>query len=134
MHCLSICPFILLAGTYYTSITNFIQGYIDNEINLNGEHKCGGTCSDYKSTKNHHCQDYTICDHSNFKRTKCTGDVFDCTTIDSDGVACLVVCICIQLISIHFIHLSLHGSFIHFPHYCNTFYMFSFSGITGVAC
>lgn len=79
-------------GTYFTSITNFMQGYLDNEINLNGERKCDGTCSDYKSAQNHECQNDTICAHSNFARTRCTGDIFDCNTIDTDGTACLVVC------------------------------------------
>lgn len=132
------CPYILLAGTYYTSITNFIQGYIDNEINLNGEQTCGGTCNDYKSTKHHHCQDYTICDHSNFKRTKCTGDIFDCSTIDSDGVACLVVCIysikfnvdlspficrlCVQACILF--HIPCY-----FPHSCNALFALSLTGL-----
>lgn len=83
-----------MTGTYYTSITNFMQGYIDNEINaqLNGEQHCEGTCSDLKSTKNHEqCQNGTLCAHSNFARTRCTGEIFDCSVIDSDGTACLVV-------------------------------------------
>lgn len=79
-------------GTYFTSITNFMQGYLDNEINLNGERKCDGTCSDYKSAQNHECQNDTICAHSNFARTRCTGNIFDCNPIDTDGTACLVVC------------------------------------------
>lgn len=117
------CLYVLLAGTYYTSFTNFIQGYIDNEINLNGEQTCGGTCSDYKSTKNHQCQYYTICDHSNFIRTRCTGDIFDCSTIDSDGVACLVVRIQLNAMLIlspfyHFI--SMHPfPCCYFINYCN---------------
>lgn len=69
-----------------------MQGYIDNEINLNGEQNCDGTCSDYKSAQNHQCQNGTMCAHGNFARTRCMGDVFDCNTIDSDGTACLVVC------------------------------------------
>lgn len=79
-------------GTHYTSITNFMQGYIDNEINLNDERRCDGTCSDFKSTKNHECQNGTLCAHRNFARTRCTGDMFDCNAIDSNGIACLVVC------------------------------------------
>lgn len=82
----------MTTGTHYTSITNFMQGYIDNEINLNDEHRCDGTCSDFKSTKNHECQHDTLCAHKNFARTRCAGDMFDCNTIDSDGMACLVVC------------------------------------------
>lgn len=73
-----------------------MQGYIDNEINMNGEQYCSGTCSDYKSAKNHQCHDGTLCAHSNFARTRCTGDMFDCNAIDSDGIACLVVCIPIR--------------------------------------
>lgn len=69
-----------------------MQGYIDNEINLNGEQNCDGTCSDYKWAQNHQCQNGTMCAHGNFARTRCMGDVFDCNTIDSDGTACLVVC------------------------------------------
>ncbi|XP_055324703.1 uncharacterized protein LOC129579086 [Sitodiplosis mosellana] len=77
--------------TYYTSVTNFMQGYIDNEINLNGEQRCDGTCSDFKLTKNHYdCQNGTLCAHSNFAHARCTGDIFDCSVIDSDGTACLV--------------------------------------------
>lgn len=68
-----------------------MQGYIDNEINMNGEQNCDGTCSDYKSTKNHECQNGTLCAHTNFASTRCTGDMFNCNTIDSDGIACLVV-------------------------------------------
>lgn len=84
--------FCLMTGTYYTSITNFMQGYIDNQINLNGEQYCDGTCSNFKSTINHQqCQNGTLCAHSNFAHTKCTGDIFDCSVIDSEGTACLVV-------------------------------------------
>lgn len=82
---------MLHAGVYYTSITNFIQGYIDNEINLNPDQSCSGTCADSRLTKNFGCYNGTLCGHSNFQRTKCSGDVFDCDVIDSDGTACLVV-------------------------------------------
>lgn len=95
--------FVLMTGPHYTSITNFMQGYIDNEINLNGNQRCDGTCSDFKSTKNHQpCQNDTLCAHSNFARTTCTGDIFDCSVIDSDGTACLVVCPILKMSSFYF--------------------------------
>lgn len=90
-----ISPFFVLlfvcADSYYTSVTNFIQGYIDNEINLNKGMSCSGTCADSKLTKNYDCYNGTLCAHTNFQKTKCSGDIFDCDVIDSDGTACLVV-------------------------------------------
>lgn len=68
-----------------------MQGYIDNEVNLNAERSCSSTCNDFKLTRTNECYNGTLCSHSNFAKTKCTGDVFDCATIVSDGIACLVV-------------------------------------------
>lgn len=82
-----------MTGTYYTSITNFMQGYIDNEINLNEQHTCDGSCSVFKSTRNTGCQSDTMCAQSHFARTRCRGNIFDCSVIESDGVACRVVCL-----------------------------------------
>lgn len=76
---------------YYTAITNFMQGYIDNEINLNSDQSCTKTCPDYKQSKNFNCQDGTLCAHQNFQKTRCSGDVINCSVIESDGTVCLVV-------------------------------------------
>lgn len=87
-------------GTYYTSITNFMQGYIDNQINLDASHTCANTCSDHKLTgKNYDCHNDTICAHHNFQKTRCTGEVFDCSSIESDGSVCLVVSVWPHLLS-----------------------------------
>lgn len=98
---------------YYTSITNFMQGYIDNEVNMNEEHSCSGQCNDFKSTKNNGCRNETLCAHSNFAKTRCGGEIFDCTTIDSDGVACLVVCFIFYVTS-RFMIISTRIFFQHF--------------------
>lgn len=58
---------------------------------MNAEHSCSGTCADSKLTKNYACYNGTLCAHPNFQRTKCSGEIFDCDVIDSDGIACLVV-------------------------------------------
>lgn len=78
-------------GSFYTSITNFMQGYIDNEVNLNADGRCGGTCHNYASARNYNCQNGTLCGHSNFQKTTCSGDIFDCDTLEANGVACLTV-------------------------------------------
>lgn len=68
-----------------------MQGYIDNEFNLDATHSCTGTCTDHKLAHNYDCRNETICAHHNFKKTKCAGEIFDCDIIESDGTACLVV-------------------------------------------
>lgn len=68
-----------------------MQGYIDNEINLNADRSCSGTCSDVKIGRNVGCDNDTICAHDNFRRTRCGGVIFDCDVMRSSGAACLVV-------------------------------------------
>lgn len=82
----------VMTDDHYTAITNFMQGYIDNVINLNEEHSCSMTCPDFKSTKNYQCQNGSLCAESNFGQTRCFGEVFDCAPIDSDGKVCYTVC------------------------------------------
>lgn len=76
---------------YYTAVTNFWQGYIDNEINLNGDQSCSNTCEDYRDTKHFQCNENTMCAHNNFKNKTCNGRVVNCTTIDDDFTACSLV-------------------------------------------
>lgn len=85
------CSDFVCADNYYTSITNFMQGYIDNVINLNPKQQCSGTCAESKLTKNYGCYNGSLCAHPNFQKTKCSGEIFDCDVIDADGTACLVV-------------------------------------------
>lgn len=68
-----------------------MQGYIDNEVNLNAENSCSGTCNNYRNTRNYNCQNETLCGHRNFMKTRCLGEVLNCNTIDTNGIACLVV-------------------------------------------
>lgn len=81
-----------------------MQGYIDNEINLNPEQKCSGTCAESKLTKNYGCHNDSLCAHPNFQRTKCLGEIFDCDVIDADGSACLVVRTCGQYLKNQWVH------------------------------
>lgn len=73
-----------------------MQGYIDNEINLNADGSCTNTCKDYSQSKNYACRDGTLCAQNKFGKTACTGEVVNCQAMASDGTACLVVRIHIQ--------------------------------------
>lgn len=72
-------------------ITNFLRGYVDNQINLNNDSSCLGTCSDYKFARNYDCYNGTFCD----KQKKvgeadpiCRGTIFDCGFIEEKMEIC----------------------------------------------
>lgn len=82
---------ILSSATYY-QITRFIQGYVDNEVNLNPDASCSQTCEDYTRTHNYDCQSGTLCGEPHIDRasTKCNGTILYCAFIDDDLIACPV--------------------------------------------
>lgn len=63
-------------GETYQEITNFLQGYVENEINLDNHGRCGRDCVEYTFAK------------SNEKRPTCSGHVLDCNFIDADMWIC----------------------------------------------
>lgn len=72
-------------------VTNFIRGYIDNQINLNEEKSCWGTCSDYKFARNYDCDNRTFCyDQKNVGEADpvCRGTIFDCGFIEEKMEVC----------------------------------------------
>lgn len=79
----------------FEEVTHFLQGYIDNEVNLNPDGTCRNTCSDYKVTKNYLCYDGTYCgqvpEGPNRDRLICKGTVVDCQFIGSDLNVCSTV-------------------------------------------
>lgn len=74
----------------YEMITGFLQGFIDNEINLNEEHTCKNTCEDYRITQQYGCQNDTPCalPLKNQRINKCNGILRDCEFIGSDLEIC----------------------------------------------
>lgn len=76
----------------YHQVTRFLQGYVDNEINLNPDSSCKKTCSDYTNTKNYDCKDDTLCAESHVDQasTKCNGTILNCEFIDGELTACPV--------------------------------------------
>lgn len=72
----------------YEQITNFLQGFIDNELNFNQEDTCSQNCEDYTKTKNVVCADKTMCTREKIhhEATVCNGDIYDCTEIESNDL------------------------------------------------
>lgn len=83
----------------YHQITRFIQGYVDNEVNLNADHSCKQTCADYKNTKSYGCEEKTMCAeyaHIDQASTRCTGTIYNCDYVDDDLTVCPVIILYIK--------------------------------------
>lgn len=72
----------------YEQVTNFLQGYIDHEINFNDEESCAQNCADYTQTTNHQCADETMCAQNKRlnETTVCNGNIYDCTELEGIDV------------------------------------------------
>lgn len=98
-------PDVWSIGTY-EEVTRLLQGYIDNEVNLNAENNCKSTCTDYKQTRHHVCQNGTYCSlpDAGAERAICKGTIVDCDFFGSDMNICESVsvnaCSIITLITI----------------------------------
>lgn len=81
-------------STEYEMITGFLEGFVDNEINLNKEYTCKNTCEDYKITRQYGCHNDTPCGLKvkNSRIRKCKGILRDCEFIGSDIEICPSVC------------------------------------------
>lgn len=77
-------------STEYEMITGFLQGFVDNEINLNEENTCKKTCEDYRLTRQYGCHNDTLCGVplKNQRINKCNGILRDCEFIGSDLEIC----------------------------------------------
>lgn len=77
-------------STDFEMITGFLQGFVDNEINLNAEETCQRTCSDYQLTRQFGCHNDTFCAEplKNTRINRCRGYVRDCEFIESDVEIC----------------------------------------------
>ncbi|KAH8414600.1 hypothetical protein KR215_009918 [Drosophila sulfurigaster] len=63
----------------YDEVTRLLQGYIENEVDLNSEGSCAQTCSDYQNTTTKGCFDQQFCS----QQPKCAGRIHNCQFIDS---------------------------------------------------
>lgn len=74
----------------YEEVSSFLQGFVDNEINLNIEQTCTRTCVDYEQTKQYGCHNDTLCAQGNVvaKVNQCKGTVRNCQFIEADVEIC----------------------------------------------
>lgn len=74
----------------YTMLTNFIQGYVENKINMNAEFSCSHYCNNYKVTKQYGCHKKSVCGQNYLDRNKttCSGTIRNCDYFDSSMIYC----------------------------------------------
>ncbi|KQS30547.1 uncharacterized protein LOC6551613 isoform X2 [Drosophila erecta] len=71
-------------GVTYDEVTRLLQGYIENEVDLNNEETCRETCSFYQSTRSEGCFKELYCS----RQPKCSGRLYNCQFVDSDMWVC----------------------------------------------
>jgi len=71
-------------GETYLQLTRLIQGYIQNEVDMNPKQTCSENCGYYQMAKQHSCFDNLFCS----KQRACNGDIVECRYIDSDMWVC----------------------------------------------
>lgn len=73
-----------IRGETYEEITNLLQGYVQNEVDLNPEGTCRENCAEYTYTKNHGCYENLYCR----QQRNCNGKIVNCQFFDSDMWIC----------------------------------------------
>ncbi|KAL5276193.1 hypothetical protein ACFFRR_001797 [Megaselia abdita] len=77
-------PSDYVKGGTYDEVTRLLQGYVENEVDMNSEGTCRETCAFYEVTKSHGCFKELFCS----RQPKCSGKLLDCQYVDSDMWIC----------------------------------------------
>ena len=67
-------PSVHKEGTTYLQVTRLLQGYIENEVDLNKDGGCWETCPHYQLTESYGCFKELYCS----KQPKCSGKLLFC--------------------------------------------------------
>ncbi|XP_013143943.1 PREDICTED: uncharacterized protein LOC106107598 isoform X4 [Papilio polytes] len=77
-------PPIHKEGETYAEVTRLLQGYIENEVDMNTEGTCRDNCAYYTLAERHDCFKDQFC----AKQETCNGRIINCQYIDSDMSVC----------------------------------------------
>jgi len=72
-------------GETYIEITKLLQGYIENEVDMNERQTCKSSCSAYTFADSKSCYKDLFC----AKQPKCNGRIFDCQFFNADAWVCM---------------------------------------------
>ncbi|XP_045773211.1 uncharacterized protein LOC123872741 isoform X3 [Maniola jurtina] len=71
-------------GETYEEVTRLLQGYIENEVDMNSDNTCRENCAYYTLAEHHTCFKEQFC----AQQAVCKGRIIDCNYIDSDMWVC----------------------------------------------
>lgn len=71
----------------FVAVTRVLQGYIENEVDMNKDGNCRDNCASYTYTESYGCFKDQFC----ARQPKCSGKLLDCQFIDSDMWVCQAV-------------------------------------------
>jgi len=72
-------------GETFYQITKLLQGYIENEVDMNPRQSCTSQCSSYNYAESKSCYKDLFC----AKQPKCNGRIFDCQFYNADAWVCM---------------------------------------------
>lgn len=72
-------------GETFVQITRLLQGYVENEVDMNTDNTCKENCAYYSwGARQEQCYKDLYCS----KQPKCSGKIYDCEYVDSDMWIC----------------------------------------------
>lgn len=77
-------PEKFIHGQNYVQFTELVQGYIQNEVDLNKDGTCWDNCAGYQYTESYSCYKNLYCKH----QRRCNGKVINCKFVDSYSEVC----------------------------------------------
>lgn len=80
-------PLTHVEGTTYVQLTQLLQGYIENEVDMNNEQSCGQNCASYSGNRGRSTGCYK--DQFCAKQNRCRGAIQKCQFIDADATVCI---------------------------------------------
>jgi len=72
-------------GETYLEVTKLLQGYIENEVDMNPSQSCKSKCSAYNYAESESCYKDLFC----AKQPRCNGRIFDCQFFNADAWVCM---------------------------------------------
>lgn len=73
-----------IEGETYITVTRLLQGYIENEVDMNNDNTCRENCAAYQFSESYSCYKELFC----ARQPKCSGKLLNCQFFDSDMWIC----------------------------------------------
>ncbi|XP_055305104.1 uncharacterized protein LOC129569900 isoform X2 [Sitodiplosis mosellana] len=73
-----------IEGETFITVTRLLQGYIENEVDMNNDNTCRENCAAYQFAESYSCYKELFC----ARQPKCSGKLLNCQFFDSDMWIC----------------------------------------------